>query len=100
MSKLEERLSAAFAEDEPPARDMAFNATVLKRIEQRNLLLDLAVQGAFAVVASALLWALWPTLGPAIRDWTPTLVPAVVIVAGVLSLLLADRMLESVAARR
>jgi hypothetical protein len=100
MTKLDDRLSAAFAPDAPPARDPAFTAKVLQRIEQRGLLIDLAFQAALALAAGGLLWGLWPTLAPVLRDWAPTVGSAATVLGVVLSLLFADRVLEQQAARR
>jgi hypothetical protein len=100
MTKLDDRLKAAFAADEPPLRDRAFTAQVLGRLERRSFLIDIAVQGAFALAAGGVLWGLWPELSPLIRDWTPTLAPAAALIAAGLSLLLVDRVMEFNAAKR
>lgn len=100
MTKLDDRLKAAFTAAAPPPRDMAFTARVLQRIERRALLIDLAFQAAFALAAAGLLWGLWPRLAPIVQDWAPTATTAVAVLAVVLSLVFADRVLEQQAARR
>ena len=58
----EARLSAFFAEAEPPARDPAFEAALMARLERRRLF-DLVSDYLTPVVAGlAVLFALWPAI--------------------------------------
>lgn len=98
MTKLDDRLRAAFAADTLPARDLVFTARVLERVERRALMLDLAVQIALATAAGALLWGLWPRLAPILQDWMPMAATAFAVLAVALSLLFADRLVEQHAA--
>jgi len=58
----EARLEAFFAAEEPPARDPAFEAALMARLERRRLF-DLVSDYLTPVVAAlAVLFALWPAI--------------------------------------
>lgn len=58
----EARLNAFFAAEEPPARDPAFEAVLMARLERRRLF-DLISDYLTPVVAAlAVLFALWPAI--------------------------------------
>ena len=91
MSKADERLLAAFQSDLPPARDPAFVAEVMGRLERRGLMLDVATYAGLALAGAAVLWGVLPQLDPALGGWAPTLVPAAAVLTIGLSFLLLDR---------
>ena len=60
----DQRLKAAFAFDEPPARDYAFTARVMQRVALRRLWLKLLLLVPPTLAAMAVLWAVAPQLEP------------------------------------
>ena len=60
----DQRLKAAFAFDEPPARDYAFTAGVMQRVALRRLWLKLLLLVPPTLAAMAVLWAVAPQLEP------------------------------------
>ena len=64
QAKADQRLKAAFAFDEPPARDYAFTVGVMERVARLRLWLRLAVLAPLALAAAAVLWAVAPRLEP------------------------------------
>jgi hypothetical protein len=76
MTKADERLKAIFAADEPPPRDAAFTAAVIEALERRRFLRDMALLAGVTVLGGLLLWALWPTLEPALVAVSQGLAPA------------------------
>ena len=68
QTKADQRLKAAFAFDEPPARDYAFAASVMQQVARRRLWLHLAVLAPLANAAAAVLWAVAPQFEPLAAD--------------------------------
>jgi hypothetical protein len=80
----DDRLKALFAYDEPPARDPAFASAVMEEIVRRRFLADVAMLSGVSALGAMALWALWPSLQPALVTVSQGLAPAVV--AGALAL--------------
>lgn len=80
----DDRLKALFAYDEPPARDPAFSSAVMEELMRRRFLTDVAVLSGVSALGGTALWALWPSLQPALVAISQGLAPA--IVAGALAL--------------
>ena len=74
--KMDARLRAAFAFDEPPARDLSFDAAVMERVARRRLWLSLMLLVPPVVAAAAVLWALGPVLSPVLEALGEGLAPA------------------------
>jgi len=72
----EERLKAAFAADEPPARDYAFTVGVMQAVARRRLWLNLVLLMAPAIAAAAVLWGVSPQLEPLAESAMQGLQPA------------------------
>jgi hypothetical protein len=77
MMDADDRLKALFAEDEPPARDPAFSAAVMAEIARRRFLGDLSLLAAATAAGGFLLWAVWPSLEPALTGLSQGLAPVV-----------------------
>jgi len=75
MSEADSRLKAIFAADTPPARDPAFAAEVAQALARRRLLGDLALLGGATAAGGVALWALWPSLEPAVVGLSQGLAP-------------------------
>lgn len=73
----EERLKAAFAADEPPARDYAFTVGVMQAVARRRLIVSLVMLLAPAIAAAAVLWGIAPQLEPLAETAAQGLQPAV-----------------------
>jgi hypothetical protein len=80
----DDRLKALFAYDEPPARDPAFSSAVMEEIMRRRFLADMAMLSGVSALGGMALWALWPSLQPAVVAIAQGLAPAMV--AGALAL--------------
>ncbi len=80
----DDRLKALFACDEPPARDPAFSSAVMEKLVRRRFLADVAMLSGVSALGGTALWALWPSLQPAVLALAQGLAPA--IVAGALAL--------------
>jgi hypothetical protein len=80
----DDRLRALFAYDEPPARDAAFSSAVMEELVRRRFLVDVAMLSGVSALGGTALWALWPSLQPAVIAISLGLAPA--IVAGALAL--------------
>lgn len=78
-SELDARLKAAFALDEPPARDWAFQAEVLERVARARLRRSLVNLVPFLIAAVAALWATGPLLLPLLESLGEGLLPAAAI---------------------
>lgn len=78
----EQKLSALFAADAPPARDYAFEADVAERIARRRAWLTIAALAPWAIVAGIVLWALQPVLA-GLSVELATLIQPLAIVLGV-----------------
>jgi hypothetical protein len=77
----DDRLRALFAQDEPPQRDPAFSTAVMAEVMRRRFLADVAVLSGVSALGGAALWALWPSLQPALVSISQGLAPAIVIAA-------------------
>lgn len=78
----EQKLSALFAADAPPARDYAFQARLAQAIALRRAWMTMAALAPWAVAAVAVLWALIPVVGPMADSLGPALRPAATMLAG------------------
>jgi hypothetical protein len=74
----DDRLKALFAYDEPPPRDPAFSAAVMAEVMRRRFLADVAVLSGVSALGGTALWALWPSLQPALVAISQGLAPAIV----------------------
>lgn len=88
------RLKALFAEDEPPARDPAFSASVMAEVVRRRFIADMALLGAATAAGGFLLWAFWPRLSQLLTTASEGLAPvaAGLTVAAVAVVLLDGRL--------
>ena len=84
----EDRLSRAFALDEPPARDLGFTVSVMERVARRQLRDSVLMLIPPALVAAILLWAVVPLLQPLAESVSTGLWPALpaLVVAAFLAL--------------
>jgi hypothetical protein len=71
----DERLKALFAQDEPPARDVAFSTAVMAEIARRRFLADVALLCGATLIGGMVLWLLWPTLTPVVTELSQGLAP-------------------------
>ena len=78
----EQKLSALFAAEAPPARDYAFQARMAQAIALRRAWMTVAALVPWVVAAVAILWALVPVVGPLSDSLGPALQPAVAMLAG------------------
>ena len=78
----EEKLSALFAAEAPPARDYAFQARMAQAIALRRAWMTVAALVPWAVAAVAVLWALIPVVGPMSDSLGAALQPAATMLAG------------------
>lgn len=83
----DERLRAAFAADEPAARDYAFTVAVMREVARRRLLLSLLMLIPPALAAAAVLWGVAPQLEPLAESALQGLQPAIAV--AIVSLFLA-----------
>jgi hypothetical protein len=74
----DDRLKALFAYDEPPQRDPAFSSAVMAEVMRRRFLADVAVLSGVSALGGTALWALWPSLQPALLAISQGLAPAIV----------------------
>jgi hypothetical protein len=77
----DDRLKALFAQDEPPEHDVAFSSAVMAEVMRRRFLADVGVLSGLSLLGAAALWALWPSLQPALIALSQGLAPAVVAAA-------------------
>lgn len=78
----EQKLSALFAAEAPPARDYGFQARMAQAIALRRAWMTVAALVPWVVAAVAILWALIPVVGPMSDSLGPALQPAVAMLAG------------------
>lgn len=78
----EQKLSALFAAEAPPARDYAFQARMAQAIALRRAWMTVGALVPWAVAAIALLWALVPVMGPMRDSLGPALQPAAAMLGG------------------
>lgn len=78
----EQKLSALFAAETPPARDYAFQARMAQAIALRRAWMTVAALVPWAVAAVAVLWALIPVVGPMSESLGVALQPAAAVLAG------------------
>jgi len=78
----EQKLSALFAAEAPPARDYAFQARMAQAIALRRAWMTMAALVPWAVAAVAVLWALIPVVGPMSDSLGAALRPAAAMLAG------------------
>jgi hypothetical protein len=78
----EQKLSALFAAEAPPARDYSFQARMAQAIALRRAWMTVAALVPWVVAAVAVLWALIPVVGPMSESQGSALQPAVAKLAG------------------
>ncbi len=78
----EQKLSALFAAEAPPARDYAFQARMAQAIALRRARMTVVALVPWAVAAVAVLWALIPVVGPMSESLGAALQPAAAMLAG------------------
>ena len=78
----EQKLSALFAAEAPPARDYVFQARMAQAIALRRAWMTVAALVPWAVAAVAVLWALIPVVGPMGESLGAALQPAAAMLAG------------------
>lgn len=74
----DDRLKALLAYDEPLQRDPAFSAEVLSKVMRRQFVTDVAMLSGVSALGGAALWALWPSLQPALVSISQGLAPLLV----------------------
>lgn len=72
----EEKLSALFAAEAPPAPDYSFQARMAKAIALRRAWMTVVALVPWVVAAVATLWALTPVVGPMSESLGSALQPA------------------------
>jgi hypothetical protein len=78
----EQKLSALFAAEAPPARDYVFEARMAQAIALRRAWMTVGALAPWAVAAAAVLWALIPVVGPMGESLGEALQPAAAMLAG------------------
>jgi hypothetical protein len=78
----EQKLSALFAAEAPPAREYGFQSRMAQAIALRRAWMTVAALVPWVVAAVAILWALVPVVGPLSDSLGPALQPAVAMLAG------------------
>jgi hypothetical protein len=78
----EQKLSALFAAEAPPARDYAFQARMAQAVALRRAWMTVAALVPWAVAAVAVSWALIPVIGPMSESLGAALQPAAAMLAG------------------
>lgn len=78
----EQKLSALFAAEAPPARDYAFQARLAQAIALRRAWMTVGALVPWVVAAVAALWALIPVVGPMSDSLGAALQPAAATLAG------------------
>jgi hypothetical protein len=76
MTQADQKLKGLFALDEPAARDPVFSTAVMEKVMRRRFQEDVALLSALSVVGGGALWAVWPTLQPALVAVSQGLAPA------------------------
>lgn len=85
MTSADDRLTALFAQDEPPTYDPAFSTAVMERLVRRRWLQDMAFLAGLSALGGVVLWGVWPVLQPALTAVSGELAPAAFGVAVALS---------------
>lgn len=93
MTQADETLKALFALDEPPARDPAFSTAVMEKVMRRRFQEDVVLLSAVSLAGGGALWAVWPTLQPALVAVSQGLAPALgaLALAGCAAMILGGR---------
>jgi hypothetical protein len=76
MTEADLRLKGLFALDEPPPRDAVFSTAVMEKVMRRRFQEDVALLSVASAVGGGALWAVWPTLQPALVAVSQGLAPA------------------------
>ncbi|HEX5263267.1 MAG TPA: hypothetical protein VFW13_07060 [Phenylobacterium sp.] len=76
MTQADDRLKDLFASDEPPARDPAFSMAVMESVMRRRFQEDVALLSAASLIGGGALWAVWPSLQPALVALSQGFAPA------------------------
>src|SRR5262245_20921407 len=77
MTDADARLKALFADDEPPAQDPVFATAVMQEIARRRFIFDVALLSGATLAGGLVLWALWPLLGPMVKQLSVSLTPLI-----------------------
>ena len=97
----DERLKAAFAADEPPARDFGFSAAVMQGVARRQFQLSILKNVPIMLALMAVLWSAAPALEPLSEHLITGLQPVLAVLAVVVFVALVSlRMLKPAMARR
>lgn len=72
--KPDDKLAALFAEQAPPARDLAFSAAVMERVARRRAWARVGAAAPWAVSGCLVAWALQPVLSPSVEVLAQALV--------------------------
>lgn len=96
----DDTIAAFFAEQAPPARDLAFQAVVAERIARRRAWMTVLALAPWTIAAAAILWAVGPVVLPLVEGLGEALAPtaAILVFTGLMvaTLLTAGRRLERV----
>lgn len=90
----EQKLAALFAAGAAPARDLAFQAAVARRIAARRAWMTVAALVPWTIAATALLWGLRPVVAPLAEGLAAALQPAATVLVTALVAGLAARWLS------
>lgn len=89
----ERKLAVLFAAEAPPARDLAFQAGVARRIAARRAWMTVGALIPWTIAATALLWGLSPVVAPLAESIAAALEPTAMVLATALGAGLAARWL-------
>ena len=84
-------LSAFFAGQSPPARDLMFEARVAGKVARRRAIATVLALVPWTVAGMVVLWALAPLMVPLLEGLGRTLAPAVAILATTALVVVASR---------
>lgn len=86
MGDADERLTAFFASEQPPVRDLGFEAAVVARVLRRRLAWDVIRLSLAALVGAAVLGLIWRPLHEQLVFLAQGLAPAAAILAALAAL--------------
>ena len=90
----ERKLAALFAAEAPPARDLAFQTAVARRIAARRAWMTVGALVPWTVAATALLWGLSPVVGPLAESLAVAVQPTAMVLATAFAAGIAARWLS------
>jgi len=88
------KLAALFAAEAPPARDLAFQAAVARRIAARRAWMTVGALVPWVIAATALLWGLSPVVAQLADSMAVALEPVAMVLVTALVAGLAARWLS------